>query len=85
MSFLSDQLTKTKKSLKPTETRVTTVDGIQYIEPRSEIHSNAKQSFSGRPPNLVLRPPSCSGYVIDDKPDLHVGVVTDSVLIGMHA
>lgn len=81
MSFL-DELTKTRKMLKPTDTQVTTADGYTYIESHSEIHTNAKQTYSGRPPNLVLRPPSCSGYVIDDKPDLQIGSVMENILLG---
>ena len=83
MSFLEELATR-KRSLKPAETRVTTCTGAQYVEPRSEIHSNAKQSFSGRPPNLILQPTACSGYVVDEKPDLQVGQVTENLLIGRH-
>ena len=83
MEWLKDSaLTSKRKELKPAETRVTTCEGKQYVESREELHSNAKQSFCGRPPNLVLRPPSCSGFVIDDKPDLHVGAIDDHLLIG---
>ena len=83
MEWLKDSaLTSKRKQLKPAETRVTTCEGKQYVESREELHSNAKQSFCGRPPNLVLRPPSCSGFVIDDKPDLNVGAIDDHLLIG---
>lgn len=79
---LSEELANKKKALNPTETKVTTADGFQYVEPSSLIYQNAKQTASGRPPNLVLQPPTCSGYVVDDKPDLHIGEVTENILIG---
>lgn len=85
MDWLNDSaLTSKRKQLKPAETRVTTCEGKQYVESREALHSNIKQSFSGRPPNLVLRPPSCSGFVVDNKPDLHVGVINDHLLIGKY-
>lgn len=74
MSLLEEIATK-KKSLKPTETKVTTADGFQYVETSSHCSS-------GRPPNLVIQRPSCSGYVVDDKPDLHIGEITDNLMIG---
>lgn len=79
---LSKELANMRKSLKPTETKITTADGFQYVEPSSLIYQSTEQTIHGRPPNLVLQPATCSGYVVDDKPDLHIGEVTRHILIG---
>lgn len=88
MSFL-DEIAKKKTSLRPTTTVVTTPLGVQYIEPKSddndEVFSTGVKTVGKphhRPPNLILcRPPSC-GYIIDEKPDLQIGVITDHLLLG---
>lgn len=83
MEWLCDaDLTKKRKQLKPAETRVTTCEGKQYVESREQLHSNVKQIFSGRPPKLVLERTPSPGFVVDDKPDLHIGVIDDHILIG---
>lgn len=82
MNWLNDTaLTKMKQKLKPADTLITRGDGFQYIEPRS--HKPCKISTQSRPGNLTLNQlPTSPGYVIDDRPDLHIGLISTQLLIG---
>lgn len=71
MSFL-DQLKSKKKSLERVETKVTTESGLVYTEIKS-AEGFKKQS--------LLMERTC-GFVVDTKPDLHVGNVFEFLYFG---
>lgn len=75
------ELTRKKQQLRPTTTTITRADGVQYVEPKPEIQSPTQTRQ--RPDNLILnRGASCAGYVVDERPDLNIGLVTPQIMIG---